>query len=621
MNWNKKEAAPQTVKDLSKRFGIDLLSASILARRGISAPGEVLYFLEDDYRWLRNPFLFTQMEDAVDRILLAADEGEKVMVFGDRDADGISATTVMVDALTALGITASWRLPQENERYGLSKAAIDEHAQAFGSLIITVDCGISNHDEIEYASGLGIDVIVVDHHVLQAPEAPPALAVLDPKLPDSGYPFRELSGCAVAYKLAWALRFAKSGLYKQDVALLNVRPVQDAYVIEALALSNLAPDGRLSETVVPGMVDLNKTRLVPFLKNRQIFVWDGELQRKLLAKALGKAAEVQCHDVRPDVAALIPQASGQSLLRLSSLSRSGKYAETEQGELDTFASLFVSFALKNSGCGPEAERDALQLVALSTVADLMPLVDENRTLVRLGLAALNKTPRRGIAELLARQNTSGKRLGSVDVSWLVTPVINAAGRMGQPDVALSLLLEEDPGRRAELADKLLGLNGQRKQLGADCWEAMYPVACECAEQSGGKYIIVGDKRINRGITGILASRLADTFKAPAVALTFMDDGSAVGSIRSARGFNVKELLDELAPLFIDYGGHDAAAGFSMDASRWPEFQKRAQLFFSGLTLDEHEASISVDAELPHDYVNPALSELVERFEPYGEGNP
>lgn len=621
MMWTKREAPPQAVKDLSKRYGIDLLAASILARRGVTAPGEVLYFLEDDYRWLRNPFLFTQMEDAVDRILLAADEGEKVMVFGDRDADGITATALMVEALAQLGIEATWRLPQETEKYGLSKAAIDEHAAAFGSLIITVDCGISNHDEVEYASGLGIDVIVVDHHVLQAPEAPPALAVLDPKLSDCGYPFRDLSGCGVAYKLAWALRFAKSGLYKQDVALLNVRPAQDAYVIEALALSNLAVDGRISETVVPGMVDLNKTRLVPFLKNRQIFVWDGELQRKLLAKALGKAAEVQCHDLRPDVAAIIPQAAGQSLLRLSSLSRSGKYSESEQGELDTFASLFVSFALKSSGCGPEAERDALQLAALSTVADLMPLTDENRTLVRLGLSSLNKLPRRGFAELVARQNTTGKRLSSVDVSWLLTPVINAAGRMGQPDVALKLLLEADPVRRAELADRLVALNGERKQLGADCWEAIYPAACESAERSGGKYVIVGDKRINRGITGILASRLADTFKAPAVALTFMDDGSAVGSIRSARGFNVKELLDELAPLFIDYGGHDAAAGFSMDASKWPEFQRRAEVFLSGLSLEEHEESIMLDAELPHDYVAPPLSELVERFEPYGEGNP
>lgn len=621
MRWKKRDVSPQAIRELAERFGLDLLSASVLARRGVLSPEEVLYYLEDDLRFQRNPFLFSQMEDAVDRILLAADEGEKVLVFGDRDADGVSATTLMMEALASLGVDARYRLPTEDEKYGLSRAAVDEFAADYGSLIVTVDCGISNHAEMAYAAEKGVDVIVVDHHVLQADEPPPALAVIDPKLESSGYPFRDLSGCGVAYKLAWALRFAKSGLYKQQVALLNVRPVKDAYVIEALRLSNLVETGRVVETIVPGMVELERTRLVPFLKDRQIFVWDGEIQKRLLAKALGKAAEVNFYDVRPDVARVIPQAAGASLVRLAEMSKVGKYSDRPSGELDAFANLFVSFALRKAGCQGESDADALQLVALSTIADLMPLRDENRLLVRQGLAALNRKPRKGLAELVARQNLTGKRVGSTDAAWQLTPVINAAGRMGKPEVATRMLLSDDAAERGAQADALLELNQERRRLGAECWDAVYPAAREAAEASGGKYVIIGRDDLFRGITGIVASRLADTFKAPAVAGTFMADGTAVASVRSARGFNVKGLLEYCSELFYDYGGHDAAAGFSLPVDKWPDFERMAAEYLSAVDLEEVEETVEIDAELPHEYLAPSLAGLVERMEPFGEGNP
>lgn len=621
MRWRKRDASPALIRELAERYGLGLLEASVLARRGVTDPERVLYYLEDDARFLRNPFLFKDMEDAVDRLLLAAEEGEKVLIFGDRDADGVTSTALLLEALRGLGLEPSFRLPSEDEKYGLSMRAVDEFAAEYGSLIVTVDCGISNHAEIAHAAQLGLDVIVVDHHVLQADAPPPALAVLDPKLPDSGYPFRDLSGCGVAYKLSWALRFAKSTFYKQEIALLNVRPLNDAYLVEAVRIDNLVETGRIAETIVPGMVELERTRLLPFLKDRQIFVWDGELQKRLLAKALGKAAEVQAYDIRQDAARFIPQAAGASLIRLAELSRMGKYGRGEGGELDAFESLFISFALRSSKLYGESEAEALQLVALSTVADLMPLADENRILVRQGMAALNRRPRRGVAELVARQSGGGKRLSAVDAAWQLTPVLNAAGRMGQPEVAVQLLLAEDAAERAVLADRLLALNQERRALGSGCWDAVYPLAREAAEASGGKHVIVGSDAINRGITGILASRFAETFKAPAVAVTFMPDGSAVGSVRSARGFKVKGLLEHCAELFTDYGGHDAAAGFSMPAERWERFRAMAAAYLAAAELDDGEEEILVDAELPHEYLKPELAELVDRFEPYGEDNP
>lgn len=621
MSWQKKDISPQLVREISERYEIDLLTSSILVRRANHKPEEAQFFLESDARFLRNPFLFSAMEDAVDRILLAADEEEKVLVFGDRDTDGVSATAVIVESLASLGIDVTFRLPNEDEKYGLSKEAIDDFSAAYGSLIVTVDCGISNHAEVDYAASKGIDVIIVDHHVLQSQKAPEAIALLNPKLENSGYPFKDLSGCGVAYKLAWALRFAKSGLYKQAIALLNVRPSNDAYVVEALGLMNLVEIGRVTETIVPGMVDLEQTRLVSFLKNRQIFVWDGEIQSRLLNKAFGRSTEVNFYDIRPDVGRVISQAAGASLPRLAELSKISKYKNSSHSELDVFLSLFTSFTTKKISTKDDIDSSAIQLVAVSTVADIMPLKDENRILVKQGLAAINSKPRRGLAELISRLNLNGKRLNATDLAWQISPVINSAGRIGKPETALKMLLAKDSREAAAMADKLLEYNSERKRLGIEGWDAIFPLACRANESSKGKYVIVGSAEIVRGITGILANRLADTFKAPAIVASFMEDDSVVASIRTANGLNVKELLAHCSGLFIDYGGHEAAAGFSLSLKDWPNFEKMAGEYLARAEYEEASDVINIDAELPHSYLEPGISAVVDRLEPYGEANP
>jgi single-stranded-DNA-specific exonuclease len=620
MNWNKKDIPPQAVKELAARYGLDLLTASIFARRGITDPAEILFYLEDDPRYLRNPFLFAQMEDAVDRILLAADEAEKVLVFGDRDTDGVTSTALMVETLGELGIEAAWRVPLAHEAYGLSIAAVEEFAGQGGTLIITVDCGISNHAEIERAAELGVDVIVADHHKLQAGDPPAALAVIDPKLPDSGYPFRDLAGCGVVYKLASALKLARTGIYKQQVALLNVRPVNDAYTVEAVRLSNLVETGRISETIVPGMVDLERTRLVPFLRDRQIFVWGGELQKRLLEKALGKGTEVLFYDLAPDAADYIPQTKGQSLIRLKELSQIGRYSNGGLEEIDVLENLFISFALKKADWFGEDDLLRLQLVALGTIADLMPLRDENRILVRRGLGAINKKPRAGISELLQKANLLGKKLGAGEIAWQVTPVVNAAGRMGSADKAVSLFLAGTRPEREAFADEVVQMNVERRRLGGETWDLVYPLARESLAARGEKLAVVGSAEVFRGVTGLIASKVTGVLKVPAIVASFQDDGTVVGSIRSARGFPVSSFLEACAELFIDYGGHDAAAGFSLQAKDWPEFEARTIAYAEALELEDGEESIEIDAELPHDYLKPELAAVSERFEPFGEAN-
>ncbi|MCX7024594.1 MAG: single-stranded-DNA-specific exonuclease RecJ [Spirochaetes bacterium] len=620
MKWLKKDVAPSAVKELAGRYDIDLLTASVFARRGITAADELRYFLEDDPRWLHNPFMFGAMEDAVDRVMLARDEKEKVLIFGDRDADGVTSTVLLYEALKAFGLDVRYQLPFEDERYGLSLKAVGDFAAGSGTLIVTVDCGISNAAEIKRARELGVDVIVLDHHLAREDALPDALAVVDPKVEGSGYPFRDLAGCGVAYKFVRALAFAETEFYKQELALLNVRPVNDAYLVEAVRLSNLVESGRMSETIVPGMLELDKTRLVPFLSGRQILVWDGELQKKLLEKALGRGAEVQFHDISKEIGEALPPTRGQSLLRLREQSRSARYSDAPVGELDVFASVFVSFAYKRMRYFGDRDLDALQLVAIGTVADQMPLRNENRILVRKGLEAMNRKPRAGVAELLARSHLVGKRIGAHEIAFQVAPVINAAGRMGKPGTAAELFLSESPQRRLELAEELDGMNLERRKLGATGWDSVLPEARDSLKAHDGKLVLVGSDKLNRGITGTLAARLVNLFNVPAIVAAFLPDGKAVGSIRSTRGFAVTGLLESCSELFIDYGGHDSAAGFSLEQGKWTEFQSRVAGFCAAVTLDDESDCIDVDAELPHSFMKPEIMELADRFEPFGEAN-
>jgi single-stranded-DNA-specific exonuclease len=622
MNWQKKDVPPELVRSLAEKYGCDILAASILARRGLTDGETVRFFLEDDPRHLRNPFLLPAMEDAVDRLLAAKEEGERILVFGDRDVDGITSTALVAGYLAEIGCDVRWRVPMGDDAYGLTLQAVEEFAADYGSLIVTVDCGVSNLAEIDRAAELGVDVVVLDHHNPQA-ELPRAHALVNPKLADSRYPWRDLAGCGVAYKLVSALRFALGcELYGQTVCLLDARPVNDAYVVEAVKLRNLVAVDRLSETVVPGVVSIERTRLVPFLQGWPIFAWDAPLQKRVLAKVFGSAVEIGLTDAAPEIGKAIPAVAGASLLRVKELSKLARYADAEPGEMDVFVNLFTAFAQKQGRPLNSAEPGDLQLAALGTLADLMPLRDENRILVRSGLQAMLAKPRPGLSDLLFKLSLAGRRFGPSELAWQVCPAINASGRMGSPDAAVRLLLEADAAARDKLADAVVRMNEDRKKLGADIWTIVEPMAEASRASYDGKLAVAFGPEIHRGVTGIMANRLVGRFKLPAMVVATNPAGTFTGSMRSTRGFDVRGLLEPCADLFIDWGGHDYAAGFSLVPDNWPRFLERLALAAAAMELADGEAEdlVEIDAELPPAYMTPDILKLVDRFEPYGEAN-
>lgn len=622
-NWNKKQISKEQVRFLQEKYNIDALTASILTRRGISDGKQIQFYLETDARFLHNPFLFNNMEDVVDRIFQAKDENEKVLIFGDRDVDGITSTVVLYDCLTNMGLDVRCRLPSGTDPYGLNKKSIDEFANEYGTLIITVDCGISNTEEVSYASSLGMDVIVLDHH--NPPDILPSPAVIiDPKCARSGYPFKDISGCAVAYKVVSALRFAKSDLYKNEIALLvPVIEGKDVF-IEVLKVQNLVEKDFLREKITPG-TSIMETKLIDFLQGQQIFVWDLKRTKQILDSLFGSGADFQMFDLSQEVAKKIPSMANMTLQNLRSKSKLARYNDEFDSEIKGFFNIFVTFVtMQLAAQYPKDASDDeldLQLVSLAALADIMPLTDENRILVTRGIAAMNNgKPRNGLIELLSLQELLGKRVNSIDLSWSIIPALNSTGRLGQPEVGLDLFLEKTAEKRMKLAKKIVEMNNERKRLGQEAYDYGLPKSKESVEKYGGKLCVVIDERINRGVSGILASKLVSFYNIPSMAITFVDD-TAIGSMRSCRGFDATIFLDKMSDIFISHGGHNYAAGFSFKKENLPKFLSYLDQLYTNIQLDEPSTdTFEVDAELPPDFLTPNILKLVDKLEPYGESN-
>lgn len=621
--WFKKQISKTQVESVSKKYSLDPITASIMVRRGITSGRDILYYIEDDLRFQHSPFMFAAMEDAVDRILDAKEENEKVLIFGDRDVDGVTSTTVLYDCLSSMGIDVSYKLPGGDDAYGLSIQAVEEFAANYGSLIITVDCGISNNAEIAKAAELGLDVIVVDHH--NAPETLPSPAIIiDPKTENSGYPFPDISGCAVVYKLVSAIRFSQSSWYKQDVTLLNVNKENSA--VECVKVRNLVPVSRLTQTIDQNTASLSDTNLPSYLQGQLLLAWDAKTLSKDLQSLFGSGAQFNLVDIREEAAKLFPKFASMTLTQLKGMSKMAKYGDHEPTEIGGFYNIFVTWVQKSLAKDfpsfAQAEEKDLQLVALAALADIMPMKNENRIFVKNGLKSINSGRiRPGLRELMAELNLTGKRINSIDLSWVVVAHLNAAGRLGQPELAAKLFITDSQNERLETAKQIIELNAERKQLCVDAWNYAGIQAKASIPLHSNKLCVVIDERINRGVSGILAGRLVSTYNVPAMTVTIVD-GIAIGSMRSCRDYDVTQFLNKMDDLFINHGGHNFAAGFSFKRERLAEFEERIKTLSSEIKLgDTKDTGGDIDAEIPAQYLTPALLDISDRFEPYGEENP
>ena len=618
MKWKTKQAAFDDIKALQQRYALNLISARILAGRNIVTPEAAKFYLEGDISFLHNPFLFEDMEMFCDRVLQAVEDNEKVRVFGDRDVDGITSTALLVSELRAMGIDVSYNVPMGDEPYGMTIESVKQAINEGITLAITVDCGISCITEIDYAQSHGLDVLVTDHHIA-GENLPPASAIIDPKVPGCGYPFDCLAGVGVAAKCIWAMRFAQSRFYRAPVILLHAYPGNETVVIEAARMENLEVTGRISEEVVPGILPEANSRLLRFLSSGlPIYVLDKEEELMQLKKAFPKA-DIYMAGLRDEFEKALPAVKGRSLFALSQKSRFALYTQV-RSELDTLIGLFGAYVRATT---PMLYKDYLKLmdfVAIGTISDLMPMTDENRILVKAGLKVLETEPHDSLRPFLSMQNLLGKKLSTTDVGWQISPLMNASGRLGHPDIAIEMLLADDQIKALEFAQELSRLNKERQRLGEDAWTRLQGKARKSYESFGTKLVLVNDTNIARGITGIIATRLLKTFKCPSMVITATDDGRAIGSMRSNSGFNCHEFLSRYSDLFDDFGGHAQAGGFSLNPDKVDELCIRISEDIDYLDCPdlEQEEILEIDVALKPEDMNQDLMKIVERFEPYGE---
>lgn len=473
--WQLEGDEPEGARELADELGLHRLTAAVLVRRGFGTREEAERFLTPDLSQLHSPFAFAQMEVAVERLLAALRRGERIVIHGDYDVDGVCGTVLLMTVLRALGGDVDFLVPHRiRDGYGLRPAGVERAAEGGADVVVAVDCGVTAHAAAERARELGIDLIVADHHEPD-PTLPPTLALLNPRLPDCGYPEDNMAAVGVAFKLA----------------------------------------------------------------------------RGLLRR----------HD--DDLA-------GTSLTKL---------------------------------------------VALGTVADLVPLVGENRVMTRHGLDTLGEAVNPGLVALLEVAGLSRGRVTAGDVAFRIAPRINAVGRMGDAADAVELFLASDPGRARRLAAVLHRTNRERQGV-------QERVLQEALRQPPGEdddFVVVAGEGWHRGVIGIVASRLVEEWGRPAAAVS-LDDGIGHGSARSVPGFDLVAGLARADEILDEYGGHREAAGFRLAAGRLEELREALSEAAREAIEAPGPPALTCDAELGIDDVTVPLALELERLGPFGVGN-
>ncbi|RAL23661.1 single-stranded-DNA-specific exonuclease RecJ [Lujinxingia litoralis] len=475
--------------ELAHELGVHPLTARILLQRGFGDVEQAARFLNPTLGQMADPFGMKGMEEAVVEVLTAIDRGERIMIHGDYDVDGVCSVALLFQFLRQLGAQVDYYVPQrDQDGYGLNARSVRRFADQGYQLVITTDCGVSNVEEIALARQLGLRVVVVDHHTV--PEVlPPANAILNPLQPGCSFEFKQLAAVGVTFCLVVALRST--------------------------------------------------------LRDHGVFA----------------------HIPEPDL------------------------------------------------------REYLDLVALGTVADVVPLIDLNRIFVRHGLDVLASRRRAGISALMERARVEQGPVSPQTISFRLAPRLNAAGRMGDASICVELLTTESYGRAISLARELETLNKDRQALERELLEMAVPQAEQQVER-GRQMLVVAGEGWHRGVLGIVASRLVERFHRPVAMVGIDDDGIGKGSVRSIEGINVIEVLRFASDLLETFGGHTAAAGLSLRQHNVEALRERLD---EGLCrgLEDRllpRPRLTIDCEVCLGELDERFGSDLRRLGPFGTGN-
>lgn len=462
---------------------IDRDILNLLYNRNIKDSEEIHNFLNTSLDNIHSPLLLKDVDRAVERVLKAKENGEDIWIYGDYDVDGITSTSLCYLALSELGISPKYYIPLRDEGYGLNKEAMDYIKSQGGKVIITVDCGISAHPEIEYANSLGLDIIVTDHHEINNGN-PPAYAVINPKREDNEFPYKYLAGVGTAFMLIYAL-FDK----------------------------------------------------------------------------LGKKEDLY------------------------------KY---------------------------------LDIVAIGTVADIVPLLEENRIFTKFGMEQLNRSHWLGISMLIKKifEDYQTRKFSTYDIGFIIAPIFNAAGRLEDAKRAVELFIEKDHRVCTEIINELLNNNSERKEIQETILErAIFKIENEKLFENS--VLVVAEEGFHHGVIGIVASKILDRYYKPTIIMEIKpEEGIATASCRSIEGFNMIEALNSMKELFVKYGGHAGAAGFSIKIENIDEFSRRINEYAKkNIPESSLIKPVKLDITIPAYKISYDFIDKISLLKPFGFGNP
>ena len=500
----------QKIARIAEKVGVSPITAQLLYNRGYDTPEKAYAFMNSNIHSLHDPYLMEDMDKAVARIKQAIASGECIAIYGDYDVDGVTSVTSIYLYLKSKGADVVYYIPsRDKEGYGLCEAAIDVLADHGISLIVTVDTGITADQEVRFAATRGIDMVITDHHECRS-ELPCACAVVNPHRPDCQYPFKELAGVGVVFKLMCAY----------EIAEYRSKGLQDIDAVKAI-----------------------------------------------------------CDEY-------------------------------------------------------------VDLTAIGTIADVMPIIDENRYIVAVGLEKVEHTSRCGLDALIeassynpnARQDSLPKRkkITSGFIGYGIAPRINAAGRISSATKAVELLLEEDPVLAKQRAEELCKINTQRQIEENRIAEQAYRTIEQQHDFDEDRVIVLEDDSWQQGIIGIVSSRITEKYGLPSVLISFdgatrgyasLDD-IGKGSGRSIKGMNLVDALTYCSDLLTRYGGHELAAGLSIARCNIDEFRKRINQYArENLDSDALDIRYEADCELDVHSLTMPLAKELSALEPFGVANP
>ena len=474
--WEVCEGNKEKIKELAIKTNLSSLLVNILINRGITTVEEVELFLNPTRDDFHEPFLMPDMEKAVNRILKAIENNEKVIIYGDYDVDGITSITVLKKFLKERGLDVSEYIPNRlSEGYGLNKNAINKIHEQNYTLMITVDCGISANEEIEYATELGIEVIVTDHHE-PGEEIPRCVAVVDAKRKDNKYPFNQLAGVGVVFKLIQAI----------------------------------------------------------------------------------------------------------------------------SNKLNLDAKEYLKY---------------LDIVCVGTISDIVPLVDENRVIAKLGLKLIPMTKNIGLKTLV--KSIGYKNIDSTSVSFGIAPRINACGRMGAQEIALKLFLTDDEKEAEEITEILNNYNVERQQTEKEIFEqAVNEIERANVDEP---CIVLGKEGWHHGVIGIVSSKVTELYFKPSILICFEGE-EGKGSGRSIPGFDLHEALMNCSTYIEKFGGHSMAVGINVKKKNFEKFKKDFEEYAQNQGIRDIIPIVKIDEETSLKEINLQTVKDLSLLEPFGEAN-